>query len=111
MKRSVTPVELRQWLDAGRNLTIVDVRKKADYDADRVMLRQAQWMDPERVVEWSTTLAEGVPVVVYCVHGHAVSQQVANQLRASGFDVSLLEGGIEAWKEVGGPTVAKPVSA
>lgn len=111
MKRSVTPVELRQWLDAGRNLTIVDVRKKADYDADGVMLRQARWMDPERVVEWSTTLAEAVPVVVYCVHGHAVSQQVADQLRASGFDASPLEGGIEAWKEVGGPTVEKPVSA
>jgi len=111
MKHSVTPAELRQWLDAGRNLTVLDVRKKADYDADAVMLRQAQWMDPERVVEWTTTLTTGVPVVVYCVHGHAVSQGVADHLRASGFDASLLEGGIETWKEVGGPTVAKPVSA
>jgi thiosulfate sulfurtransferase len=111
MKHGVTLEELRHWLDAGRNLAILDVRKKADYDADTVMLQQAQWMDPERVVEWSTALAEGVPVVVYCVHGHAVSQGVANHLRASGFDVSLLEGGIEAWKEIGGPTVEKPVSA
>ena len=111
MKRGVTPAELRQWLDAGRSLTVLDVRKQADYDADSVMLRQAQWMDPERVGEWKATLTTGVPVVVYCVHGHAVSRQVADHLRASGFDASLLEGGIEAWKEVGGSTVAKRVGA
>jgi rhodanese-related sulfurtransferase len=111
MKHGATPEELRQWLDAGRNLTILDVRKKADYEADSAMLRQAQWMDPERVVEWSANLPEGVPVVVYCVHGHAVSQGVADHLRANGFDASLLEGGIEAWKEIGGPTVQKRVRA
>lgn len=111
MKRSVTPAELRHWLETGRNLTILDVRKKADYDADSVMLRQAQWMDPERVTEWKAALTTDLPVVVYCVHGHAVSQGVADHLRANGFDASLLEGGIEGWKESGGPTVAKPVSA
>ena len=111
MKHSVTPAELQQWLDAGRTLTIVDVRKKADYEADSAMLRQAQWMDPEHVSEWKATLITGVPVVVYCVHGHAVSQSVADHLRANGFDASLLEGGIEGWKESGGPTVEKHTSA
>jgi rhodanese-related sulfurtransferase len=111
MKRSVTSAELRQWLNADRGLTILDVRKKADYDADGVMLPQAQWMDPERVVEWSTTLAGTIPVVVYCVHGHAVSQRVVDYLRANGFDASTLEGGIENWKDTGGATVAKRVGA
>lgn len=110
MKRNVTQTELRQWFDAGRDLTILDVRKKADYDADGVMLPQAQWLDPERVADWSVTLTEGVPVVVYCVHGHAVSQGVVDYLRANGFEASKLEGGIEGWKDTGGTTVAKRVS-
>lgn len=105
MKRGVTPAELRQWLDAGRDLTILDVRKKTDYDADSVMLPQAQWRDPERVTEWQANLAEGVPVVVYCVHGHAVSQRVVDCLRAHGIDGCYLEGGIDEWKAIGGPTL------
>ena len=111
MKRSVTPEELRQWLDAGRELTILDVRKTEDYAADSVMLPQARWMNPERVAEWNATLTEDVPVVVYCVHGHAVSQGVVDYLRANGFDASTLEGGIEDWKEAGGATVGKRISA
>lgn len=111
MKRSVTPAELRHWLDAGRDLTILDVRKKADYDADSVMLPQALWMDPQRVAEWSVNLTAGVPVVVYCVHGHAVGQGVADHLLGNGLDAWLIEGGIEGWKEAGGPTVQKRVGA
>lgn len=43
-------------------------------------------------------------VVVYCVHGHEVSQQAARELRASGRRAWVLEGGIEG----GEPGVDEP---
>jgi hypothetical protein len=40
---------------------------------------------------------------VYCVHGHEVSQNAAQELGAR-----FLEGGIEAWREAGGELGLKP---
>jgi carboxylate-amine ligase len=40
-------------------------------------------------------------VLVYCVHGHAVSRGVLLQLRAAGIDARFLRGGIEGWQASG----------
>ena len=109
--RTVAPEELHSWLQAGRALQILDVRKKRDFDADPRMLPRARWKDPGQVAEWCKELPKTTPIVVYCVHGHAVSNGVVDHLRASGFDALLIEGGIEGWKEAGGSTVKKRASA
>jgi hypothetical protein len=62
--------------------------------------------DPAQVDEWKKTLPSGASVVVYCVHGHEVSQNVAKALGAR-----FLEGGIEHWREEGGETAAKAAGA
>jgi len=43
-------------------------------------------------------------VVVYCVHGHEVSQGVTRALRTAGVDAAYLEGGIAGWTEKRLPT-------
>jgi hypothetical protein len=43
-------------------------------------------------------------VVVYCVHGHEVSQGVTSALRTAGVDAAYLEGGIAGWTEKRLPT-------
>jgi rhodanese-related sulfurtransferase len=40
-------------------------------------------------------------MVVYCVHGHEVSQSAARTLRELGFKAQYLEGGIATWTEAG----------
>ena len=40
-------------------------------------------------------------VVVYCVHGHEVSQNAAKNLNDLGFKATYLEGGIAQWVESG----------
>ncbi|HEX3498204.1 MAG TPA: hypothetical protein VHT04_02660, partial [Stellaceae bacterium] len=40
--------------------------------------------DPESVAAWRGDLAPDRPIVVYCVHGHEVSQGVAAVLREAG---------------------------
>lgn len=103
-KSTVTPEQLLRWLREGRRLQLLDVRKQHDFDADPRLLPQARWQDPGQVAEWCAQLSKTTPIVVYCVHGHAVSNGVVDSLRARGFDACLIEGGIEAWKEAGGPT-------
>lgn len=102
--RTVTPAELLEWLRQGRTIQLLDVRKRQHFDADPRLLPHAKWLDPQRVDEWWTGLPRTAPIIVYCVHGHTVSNGVVDSLRARGFDACLIEGGIEAWKQAGGPT-------
>jgi len=44
------------------------------------------------------------PIVVYCVHGNEVSQEVAAALIAAGIDAVCLDGGIVGWIEQQLPT-------
>jgi hypothetical protein len=46
-------------------------------------------------------------VVLYCVHGHQVSQGAAAALAAAGHDVAWLEHGIAGWTEAALPTRRK----
>jgi rhodanese-related sulfurtransferase len=41
------------------------------------------------------------------VHGHEISRNAASALAASGIEAYTLTGGIEGWREAGGPTVPK----
>lgn len=45
--------------------------------------------------------------MVYCVHGHQVSQGVVDRLQAEGLLACLIEGGIEGLKTAGGNVVSK----
>ena len=46
-------------------------------------------------------------MVVYCVHGHNVSQGAAAALRARGVYARVLAGGIEGWRDAGGVLMAR----
>jgi rhodanese-related sulfurtransferase len=107
MKKSLTPAELRQRLAQASAPAILDVRRKADFDADTHMLPNALWCDPEQLEQWSATLPKGSDVVVYCVRGGAVSNEVIDHLRANSHTAHFIEGGINAWKESGGRVTDK----
>ena len=83
--------------------TIIDVRRRAAFDRDPVRLPMALRREPEAVEHWAGELEAWRPVIAYCVHGHEVSQNAAAVLRARGLDARSLEGGIEGWRESGGP--------
>jgi Fe-Mn family superoxide dismutase len=46
-------------------------------------------------------------VIVYCVHGHAISRGAAARLRAAGLNARSIAGGIERWQAEGLPLHAK----
>lgn len=76
------------------------------------MARGALRRDPDSVSAWAETLPGAGSIVVYCVHGHEVSQAVAQALREKRIDARYLEGGLEeGWKANGGALDAKPADA
>jgi rhodanese-related sulfurtransferase len=103
---AVSAASLRQSLASGRPPLVIDVRKGPAFLGAPDLIRGALRRDPLRVDEWMRTLPRDADVVVYCVHGHEVSQGAAKALGAH-----YLEGGIEAWRAAGGELFGKPKGA
>jgi rhodanese-related sulfurtransferase len=84
-------------------MTLLDVRRKADYQAHPNTIKGAVWRDPEKIDEWVKQLPVGKRIVVYCVEGGSVSQSVTDRIRGEKFDAVFLEGGFKNWIESGHP--------
>jgi rhodanese-related sulfurtransferase len=106
MDASISAASLKQSILGAEPPLVIDVRRNARFLEAGDLIRGALRRDPERVEEWSKTLPRAAHLVVYCVHGHEVSQNVARALGAR-----YLEGGIEAWRESGGELFNKPANA
>ena len=85
---------------------VIDVRKAAAFDETPRMLPGARRGLPDAIADWASQLPKSKPIVVYCVHGHQVSQGTAVTLCALGFNACYLEGGIADWIAIGLPTAA-----
>jgi rhodanese-related sulfurtransferase len=103
---AISAASLRQSLASARPPLVIDVRKGERFREAPDLIRGALRRDPLRVADWGKTLPRESDVVVYCVHGHEVSQGAAKALGAS-----YLEGGIEGWRTSGGELFAKPKGA
>jgi rhodanese-related sulfurtransferase len=106
MDAGISAAELRTSLRSSAPPLVVDVRRNERFLEAGDWIRGALRRDPAMVDDWSKTLPPGSQVVVYCVHGHEVSQNVAKALGAK-----YLEGGIEHWRQEGGELAAKPANA
>lgn len=103
MDASISAAELRKSLSSSTPPLVIDVRRNERFQESTDLVRGALRRDPATVAEWAKTLPRAASVVVYCVHGHEVSQNAAKALGAR-----YLEGGIEAWREMGGDLFTKP---
>ena len=104
MDFEITPEELKQKLDSGADLTVLDCREPWEYQAahiapstlipmDQIPARVNQELDPEE------------HIVVVCHHG-VRSANVAAWLLQQGFErVQSLRGGIDRWSRAVDPSV------
>jgi rhodanese-related sulfurtransferase len=106
MDASISAAELQQSIRSNQAPLIIDVRRAERFNESSFMLKGALRRNPATVAAWAKTLPAAASVVVYCVHGHEVSQGVAKALNAR-----YLEGGLEAWREIGGGLFKKPVDS
>ncbi|HEV7619000.1 MAG TPA: rhodanese family chromate resistance protein ChrE [Burkholderiaceae bacterium] len=86
---------------------VIDVRRQPVFDASQRMIVNAVWRNPEEIEDWIFSLDAGRSVIVYCVHGHQVSQGCAERLEQAGFHSNYLEGGFEQWTGENYPTITK----
>ena len=98
---------LRNMLERGERVTVVDVRKGEDHAEDSIPgsvnfdAYDALHAGDERAME-GLQLPDGARVVTVCNRGHS-SAVAAEQLRRRGHEAFSLEGGMEAWRGLRGP--------
>jgi len=100
---SISPEEVRQMLDAGTPVQIIDTRPRHYSTKAQDMMEGAVWRDPERLDDWIGELSKTEPVVTFCVYGFHIGCETAATLRKQGFDARFMAGGHFAWKAIKGP--------
>ena len=95
---------LRDMLERGERVTIVDVRKREQHAQGAIPgsvnfdAYDALYAGDERATE-GLELPEGERVVTFCNRRHS-GAVAAEQLRRRGYEAYSLEGGLEAWKDL-----------
>jgi sulfur-carrier protein adenylyltransferase/sulfurtransferase len=102
----ITPTELKQRLDAGERVALIDVREPFEWDIANLGTYGARMIPLGEVLERAGEIERDVDVVLYCRSGSRSSGAV-RQLRARGFNRLLnLRGGLVAWAEEVDPEMA-----
>ncbi len=105
---SISPQKLWHLIGTADAPQIIDVRRQDFFTQSPQLLPGALWRDAGKAQEWEGELDRARPIVAACKAGHEMSQTTVAQLRASGLDACVLEGGYQAWTNAGLPIVAKP---
>jgi rhodanese-related sulfurtransferase len=103
---AIDPQSMHSRLGTAKAPLVIDVRREAAFNDGGTLIASAVRAD-EDLVAFAWKHAQGCSIVVYCVHGHEVSQDAARSLSQAGHDASYLEGGIGAWAAAGLPTIRK----
>jgi rhodanese-related sulfurtransferase len=89
------PAEIRQRLDAGEQLRIIDIREHDEYETAHI--EQAELLPMSEIRSWWQDLPRDEELVIMCHHGSR-SAQVCMALSRAGFErLTNLDGGIDAW--------------
>ncbi|MBD2460927.1 rhodanese-like domain-containing protein [Oscillatoria sp. FACHB-1407] len=96
--------DLKNRLEWGEPaLTIIDVRDRVAFNQGHIM--GAVSMPIDKVAELAQASIQTKRDIYVYGDTDAVTAQAASELRNAGFiNVAELEGGLVAWKEIGGPT-------
>jgi len=104
---SISSDELRRLIGRPHCPPVIDVRRRAVFDAADTVIPHARWRDHGEAGRWSQQFAAGAEIIVYCAHGHNVSQAAMADLQRLGFRARALAGGIEAYAGAGGILLQK----
>jgi adenylyltransferase/sulfurtransferase len=102
----ITATELKQRIDRGDDLQIIDVREQKEYDVARIP--GSKLIPLGQVTSRRDEIDEGRETVVHC-KGGVRSANAIEALQRAGFQGRLLnlKGGITAWSNDVDPSVPK----
>jgi len=104
---SVEPERLKERVDAGEALTILDARMSSDYEewridgdaVESINVPYFEFLDDEIDDDVFAQLPEDEQITVLCAKGGA-SEYVAGRLIEAGYDVVHLEDGMNGWARI-----------
>ncbi|MFA1610007.1 MBL fold metallo-hydrolase [Halobellus rubicundus] len=104
---SVDPETLKDRIDAGEDVTILDARMQSDYEEWRIdgenvtsiNVPYFQFLDEEIDDDVLASIPDDREVTVLCAKGGA-SEYVAGTLAERGYDVDHLEDGMNGWARI-----------
>jgi membrane protein DedA with SNARE-associated domain/rhodanese-related sulfurtransferase len=101
----ITVEELKEKMDEGEEVMIVDLRHHLDFDADPETIPGAFRIDAKELEEKNDHLPRDREVILYCTcPNEATSARLALLLRRQGIKhIRPLQGGLDAWREQGYP--------
>lgn len=100
--------ELKERLDAGESVVIVDVREP--FETAQGILPEARLIPLRQLYERWEELKDANEIVCYCAGGGR-SLEAATFLRKKGlFNATSMEGGMFAWRSIQGQVVNPPES-
>jgi membrane protein DedA with SNARE-associated domain/rhodanese-related sulfurtransferase len=107
------PQELKEMIDSGQPVFIVDLRHPLDYLPDPRTLPGALSLTPDKLMEESERIPQDREIVLFCTcPSEATAARMALALRKIGIHrVRPLRGGFEEWRRLGYPLVDIPVAA
>jgi membrane protein DedA with SNARE-associated domain/rhodanese-related sulfurtransferase len=103
----VPPRELKEMLDHGQPVYIVDLRHPLDYLPDPRTLPGAILLSPDKLVQHCAEIPRDRDVVLFCTcPSEATAAKMALTIRKMGvYRVRPLLGGFDEWKRLGYPLV------
>jgi adenylyltransferase/sulfurtransferase len=94
---AITPRELRDLLDSGKELALIDVREPVEWDINHI---EGAQLIPQSLInsgEGLARLPQDRTPVLYCKTGVRSAEALAVLKRAGFADAVHLQGGIVAW--------------
>jgi membrane protein DedA with SNARE-associated domain/rhodanese-related sulfurtransferase len=101
----ITVSELKEKIDSGEKLLIVDLRHALDFEADPETIPGAFRIDAKELEQKNERLPRDREIILYCTcPNEATSARLAILLRKQGIQqIRPLEGGLDAWRGHGYP--------
>ena len=99
--KTITPAELKSWLENGKNFSLVDVREEFEHEAYNI---GGQLIPLGELIARKAEINTGRPVVFYCEKGIRSIIAIQRLESALPADMYNLEGGMKAWRTMQGAT-------
>ena len=101
----ITPGELKQRMDAGELVLIVDLRRRIEVDADPYVIPTALRLAADELEERHHEIPREQEVVLYCnCPNEVTAAEMTLRLRRKGISrVRPLAGGLNAWRQLNFP--------
>ncbi len=102
--KHVSPFEVFRIMGS-ENISIVDVREENEVVASSIDCERLLIHPLSGIIDSMDALPKNEPLIIVCEHGER-SVKVVNLLNVQGFaEVYNLDGGMQAWRELGLPIV------